>query len=178
MKRLVKSSRIRSVLEEIMDVFNETDFIHPYKVIYGYISREISRGSMRVAMYRLRKSGYVEGVKREDEICFRLTEKGRIELQRRKQKKKEYILIHSEHKKEQWDGLWRVVIFDIPEENKRLRNVLRQTLKVLEFKSLQKSVWISKRNYTNELRKWVEDLKLARFILIFETKDLGCKYIT
>ena len=76
-------------------------------------------------------------------------------------------------KKFKWDGVWRVVIFDIPEENKRVRYVLRETLKILGFRPLQKSVWISKRNFTKEIRKWVKELKLSQYILIFETKDLG-----
>ncbi|MBI4008672.1 transcriptional regulator PaaX, partial [Candidatus Roizmanbacteria bacterium] len=74
---------------------------------------------------------------------------------------------------EKWDGKWRIVIFDIPEVNKRIRQVLRETLKVLEFWPLQKSVWISKKNYTKELRKWITDLGLSRHVLTFETNDLG-----
>lgn len=173
----MKQSKIKRVADTILESFNDIDFFHPYKVIYGYIPKEISRSSMYVAMHRLQKNGYIEKVKKEEEICFRLTEKGNEELKRRKQNEREYLLLHGDYKKEKWDGLWRVVVFDIPEEDKRLRNVLRQTLKVLEFRALQKSVWISKRNFTKELREWLEDLKLTRFVLIFETRDLGCKTI-
>jgi len=41
-----------------------------------------------------------------------------------------------------WDGKWRVVIFDIPEYHKKLRDTLRATLKTIGFVCLQKSVWI------------------------------------
>src|SRR3989338_249313 len=41
-----------------------------------------------------------------------------------------------------WDGNWRVVMFDIPEIRKRAREELRSTLITLGFISLQKSAWI------------------------------------
>jgi phenylacetic acid degradation operon negative regulatory protein len=42
-----------------------------------------------------------------------------------------------------WDGLWRLVLFDVPEERRRLRHDLRKTLKAEHFGLLQKSVWVS-----------------------------------
>ena len=44
---------------------------------------------------------------------------------------------------ERWDETWRVVIFDIPERRKRAREALREKLKALGFKELQKSVVIN-----------------------------------
>lgn len=41
-----------------------------------------------------------------------------------------------------WDGKWRVLIFDIPEKKRRLRDRVRQTLSMIGFVRLQHSVWI------------------------------------
>jgi len=41
-----------------------------------------------------------------------------------------------------WDGKWRVVIYDINERKKVLRNHLRSTLVSLGFVKLQDSVWV------------------------------------
>src|SRR3989338_8626416 len=41
-----------------------------------------------------------------------------------------------------WDKKWRLVIFDIPEKKKRAREALREKLKELGFKELQKSVFV------------------------------------
>ena len=41
-----------------------------------------------------------------------------------------------------WDGKWRMVIFDIPENKKRHRDLLRTTITRLGFFRLQNSVWI------------------------------------
>ncbi len=42
-----------------------------------------------------------------------------------------------------WDGKWRVVIFDIPEKYKKVREIFRMRLKQLELYPLQDSVYIS-----------------------------------
>ena len=41
-----------------------------------------------------------------------------------------------------WDGKWRVVIFDVREKRRKVRNVLRVLLGNAGFKRLQDSVWI------------------------------------
>lgn len=44
-------------------------------------------------------------------------------------------------KKQKWDGKFRLVIFDIPEEKKIARGVLRDKLREIGFLKVQKSVW-------------------------------------
>ena len=43
---------------------------------------------------------------------------------------------------EKWDGSWRVVLFDIPEENRDARDSLRTRLLNLGFFELQRSVLV------------------------------------
>lgn len=45
-------------------------------------------------------------------------------------------------KPKKWDGNWRLVIFDIPERIKKVREALRMHLRNLGFCELQKSVFI------------------------------------
>lgn len=45
-------------------------------------------------------------------------------------------------KPRKWDGKWRVVVFDIPEEKRKIRNALRTRLKNLGFHELQRSVFV------------------------------------
>jgi len=145
----------------------------PHRLVYGYFPKEYSRNSINKAVHRLTEKGYIQKGTMEDEICIKLTELGLKAFQGISERKIEKRFLNVKPKKFKWDGVWRVVIFDIPEENKRVRYVLRETLKILGFRPLQKSVWISKRNFTKEIRKWVKELKLSQYILIFETKDLG-----
>jgi len=41
-----------------------------------------------------------------------------------------------------WDKKWRVLIFDIPESRKKVREQVRHTLRELGFRRLQDSVWV------------------------------------
>ena len=45
-------------------------------------------------------------------------------------------------KPRRWDGKWRMLVFDIPERRKPLRNRIRSTLLNIGFYRLQDSVWI------------------------------------
>lgn len=41
-----------------------------------------------------------------------------------------------------WDGKWRILTFDIPEEKRPARDAIRRLIVQLGFKQLHKSVWI------------------------------------
>ena len=70
------------------------------------------------------------------EVTISLTESG-------KQKALTYQIEKMEIKRpNSWDKIWRVVIFDIPEGNKKARNIFRQNLTSLGFYRLQKSVFV------------------------------------
>lgn len=50
-----------------------------------------------------------------------------------------------------WDGYWRVIIFDIPESQKKGRDALNQKLKEMGFYGLQKSCFIYPFECYNEI---------------------------
>lgn len=54
-----------------------------------------------------------------------------------------------------WDGKWRIVIFDIPEKKKVIRQSINLKLKELRFETLQKSTFI----YPYDCRKEIEFIK-------------------
>jgi len=45
-------------------------------------------------------------------------------------------------KPKRWDKKWRVLIFDIPERQRRTRGKIRKTLQQIGFIKLQQSVWV------------------------------------
>ncbi len=67
-------------------------------------------------------------------------------------------------KPEKWDGKWRMVIFDIPEKKKRAREALRNKLKELGFKDLQKSVFVFPYECEDEIDFIVEVFEIRRFV--------------
>lgn len=161
---------MNAITEEIIQSLIDLSW-KPYRLMYGHFPKEYSRNSINVAVKRLEKRGLIQKGIMEDEVCMRLTEIGLAMFKEKQNKKitKPQIKLRDER----WDGKWRVIAFDIPEENRRIRKALREILRLLEFYPLQRSVWISKHNYIKELRGWIKDLKLSNFIKAFETKDLG-----
>jgi len=66
----------------------------------------------------------------------RLTDKGQKELLRYQLQDKKIV------KPKRWDKKWRVVIFDIEERARNLREGLRNELNNLGFVKVQGSVWV------------------------------------
>ena len=96
--------------------------------------------------YRLRKEGCINFSQRGGQLYINLTERGK----RRAGVYKINDLQLNQSKR--WDGLWRIVIFDIKEKRRIKREALRGFLKRLEFYPLQRSVWISPYECRDEVR--------------------------
>ncbi|MDO8728964.1 MAG: CRISPR-associated endonuclease Cas2 [bacterium] len=71
-----------------------------------------------------------------------------------------------------WDKKWRIVIFDIPEKKKGVREVLRYNLKRLGFKELQHSVFILPFECRKEIEYLIEFHNLRRFIRYIEAQHI------
>lgn len=99
--------------------------------------------SIRNARARLLRQGFLSV--KDGNIC--LTEKGEKELRR---------LGVATARRSRWDGKWRVLIFDIPNYRKGLRDRLRLSLKANGFERLQNSVWI----YPHDCEDFVALLKI------------------
>ena len=98
----------------------------------GIISNKREREYIGGSCRRLIKQGLLE----ERRGYLRLTPDGSRLL--RQLEYADFKLI----KPKRWDGKWRVLIFDIPEKNRLLRNKVRTTLISIGFIRLQDSVWV------------------------------------
>lgn len=110
------------------------DFVdHPYKYATGFTRPpNFKKQALSKAIQRLREAGYIENGVDQGAVILKLTEIGR-----------DYLGIE-----ESWDGKYRIVIWDIPENKRRIRDLLRRRLKEWGFKNWQRSVWVSRRNIT------------------------------
>lgn len=71
-----------------------------------------------------------------------------------------------------WDGKWRIVILDIPESNKKVRDALRYILKKAHFSLLKNSVWISPYPFEHFLANMKKDLGLTDEMIIIVTESI------
>ena len=71
-----------------------------------------------------------------------------------------------------WDGFWRIIILDLPEERKSEREALRYLLKKAGFICIKNSVWISMYPYENLFINIKNDLNLSSEMMIIVTDKI------
>ncbi len=91
------------------------------------------------------RSGYIS--KKNDE-SYEITKKGLRKLAKLK--------LQAITKPDVWDGKWRIMMFDIPEDNRPLRDAVRRQIKLLGMIQLQKSVWAHKYECLQQFRSLVD----------------------
>lgn len=100
--------------------------------------RNYSRWGTRRTINRLVRQKYVTVVENSDgSTTLKITEDGMLRALT-------YQLDTLQLKKpKNWDGKWRVIIFDVPEKHRRLRDIFRTRLGQLGLYQLQESVYVS-----------------------------------
>lgn len=109
-------------LAQVAKLFNSRGWRDQYRV--------------RQAVRRLQKKRMVRIINKNGNDVVEITEPG-------KKKVLEYNLgtIQLDRKKK-WDGKWRIVMFDIPESKKRVRNAISFKIKDIGMYPIQKSVFV------------------------------------
>lgn len=128
-----------------------------------------SRWGIKKAIRRLEKQKFVTTYENADgSTTVKITQKGMTRALT-------YQLDTLELKKpKRWDGKWRVVIFDVPEKHRRLRDVFRMRLGQLGLYQLQESVYVSPYPCFNEiefLRELYNVSFSVRYLLVEKIED-------
>ena len=71
-----------------------------------------------------------------------------------------------------WDKKWRVLIFDIPEKRKYLREKIRLTLRAIGFSQLQKSVWVYPYDCEDLITLLKTDFKVGKDLLYLVVDEI------
>lgn len=135
---------------------------NPWRFGYEGPRYEYPKSTLSAALARLREKGLVEKTIDDGEVILKLTQAGR-----------DWLFFNKSDEFLEWDGIWRLVIFDIPEKHSRVRNVLRRRLKEWGFRKWQKSVWASKKPLTAHLRDLVKQLGVEEWVLVIESSNTG-----
>lgn len=128
-------------------------------------SKEASYAVSR-AIKNLEGSGYIEVIQSDNTKYARLTREG---------KQKNYsLLLDNENVlvPTEWDGLWRIVMLDLPEARKSEREALRYLLKKAGFVCVKNSVWVTPYPYEHLFINIKKDLGLTTEFMIFVTANL------
>lgn len=165
MKKLLRSrdilflilAGIGDIAEEARDPMNLASFA--YKNMYGFIPRRYSRNNFLQAVDRSLKTGDIEKIVKDDKIYLRLTPVGKTKVYR------DFPILSLTKK---WNKHWVIVIFDIEEKSKAVRERLRNKLKSLGFGMLQKSIWITPLAIGEDMKEVIESIGLSKDAYVLE----------
>ncbi len=71
-----------------------------------------------------------------------------------------------------WNGIWYILMYDVPEADRPYRNVLRQFLKHQRMGCFQKSVWVTPHDIRPQYADLEEAAALGVFACLFEAKTV------
>ena len=131
------------------------------------LARTTRTGRMRRQLARLEAAGTVamSGSGSLDQRLVRLTSAARLNLLGGIDPEMEW--------RHPWDGVWRIVAFDIPDSVEALRTRLRRRLREHRFGWLQNSVWISPRP-VDDFRRTLGEMGIdPESLTYFEARPAG-----
>lgn len=166
MKRLIKGFRIT---EEILVGLLSFGGIlpKPFESVHSYLNRSVifpvPTKRSNYALGRLQKRGVVSISNISGKKHVSLTKKGVLEALAAKMRTVA---------PDRWDGKWRMVIWDIPEDASALRDKLRRLLKTLGFKKLQASVFVSPYAIDRAGVEYLQGTGLASYIRILRVDEV------
>lgn len=146
--------------------------------IWKQLSKEwgkINRTHLKQEIRNLYRSKLVSAKQNEDgTFTLKLSSKGKM-------KALTYRFESMKISKKEWDGQWRIVVFDIPEEQRNARDALRIKLRELGFHELQKSVLVFPYECKDEIEFIIEFFEVRKYvrygILRFIDNDLHLRNI-
>lgn len=128
----------------------------------GFFPHRRQKESINRSRDRLVQQGLLEYHDKK----LRLTPQGEIILRRLEMS--DYQI----NKPKRWDGRWRVLIFDIPEKRKRLREQVRRTLVNIGFVRAQDSVWIHPYDSEDLITLLKADFKIGKDLLYLVVEQM------
>jgi len=137
----------------------------------GYLFRKYEKQRYYNLIYKLKRDGLIREIDGSGKKLLKATGKGTKHLQFLEQKLK--ISLPNRHYSNQKQDKFVIVVFDVPEKERRKRDWLRNVLKKLELRMVQKSVWIGKIKIPRELLDDLFKLKLLKYVEIFEVSKSG-----
>jgi phenylacetic acid degradation operon negative regulatory protein len=155
-------------IDETFDLFaprtmKEVWYSNLYKLRRNYERKE-AKSQFRQFLHYLKRQGYIKIKNLEQKQGIILTKKGANKVLKIKLKMKK--------RRKRTDGKWQMVIFDIPEKKRDLRNLFRQNLQILGYKMLQKSIWVCPYDVLKETEGIIGKYSLDPYVKLFLIEEI------
>lgn len=122
--------------------------------------------SVRAAISRMNKQGWVSARKKGNKSYYFLTEQG---VDRMDEAAKRIFKLQPE----KWDGKWRMFMYTIPEEIRSIRDELRKELVWSGFGLLSNSFWISPNIQEKQVQHIIDKYGIKEYVHYFQCEYKG-----
>jgi phenylacetic acid degradation operon negative regulatory protein len=127
---------------------------------------DVSERAARSTLSRMARKGWISASKHGRRSQYSLTARGWMLITQGEQRIFEPAFSN-------WDGLWHLVVYSLPERKRRLRHSLRKGLAWLGYGSLAPGTWISPHSRKVEVKNLCNDLGVNKYVEIFSGTHLG-----
>lgn len=134
----------------------------PLDSLFQHLDKQEREREIRRTLYYMKERGYLAG---EYEHGLQLTDKARERLARIDAK-----LIATPQ--DVWDGWWRIIIYDIPNELQSARHALQNELRRYGCYILQRSVYITPFPCIDDIQTLAARCGADKYVTHFEAKNL------
>jgi len=114
----------------------------------------------------LKDAGLIEQISAPQNEYARLTKEGKKKMHSLELDNEKSLVNTS------WDGFWRIILLDLPENRKSERESLRYLLKKAGFVCLKNSAWISPFPFEHLFANIKKDLGLTTEMMIIVTENI------
>ena len=122
--------------------------------------------SVRVAVSRTMKQGWLQSERQGNKSYYFLTPRGEARVE--EAASRIYKL-----KPNNWDGKWRMLMYTIPEEKRQIRDELRKELLWSGFGSFSNGCWISPNDLAKEVRVIIKKYEIQDYVDLFISEYKG-----
>ncbi len=158
---LTKSGQVLTYLLAAKSLAGDV-FSYPslQKAVYPEYNQYRRNQNFDALLRRLLKQGWIKTEYKEAKQIISLTHKGELESLVKN--------MHLDAPPKSWDGKWRIVMFDIPEGARNIRNKLRYMLQTVGYKALQASVYVYPYPLSTAGLTYLKQSGLMRYIRIIK----------
>jgi DNA-binding transcriptional regulator PaaX len=156
-KHLDKLLKVVDDLFDFLETLSDTQVRQTYYLYHGF-SGKIPRTTYYHKIDRFLKYGLIKKVRKNNRIAFQVTSRAKA------------LRANPSIKNYRTDGLSTLIMFDIPESKRTIRKEFRRYLLKNGYTQIQKSVFLSPFEVSNDLILFVKELEIEKNVTFMSGK--------